>query len=204
MSLSSPTAPPSFARFGARPWAPHELVDLDRYPLLDLQSPEAQRVLSVARAQLHLMGASELSGFVHRDGLARLAEDARALAPQAYRSAGKGTPYLELPDATLPSEHPRRHLGAFSVGVIAYDQFPLNSPLRQLYEWQPMIEFISAVLERGPLYRYADPLGALNIAVMGEADLLQWHFDQTDFVVSLAIQSSESGGDFEVAPRIRC
>jgi hypothetical protein len=38
---------------------------------------------------------------------------------------------------------------------------------------------------------------------MGEGDQLQWHFDQTDFVVSLAIQSAEAGGDFEVAPRIR-
>ena len=38
---------------------------------------------------------------------------------------------------------------------------------------------------------------------MGEGDQLQWHFDQTDFVVSLAIQSAEAGGDFEVVPRIR-
>ena len=38
---------------------------------------------------------------------------------------------------------------------------------------------------------------------MGDGDRLQWHFDQTDFVVSLAIQSAEAGGDFEVVPRIR-
>ena len=58
------------------------------------------------------------------------------------------------------------------------------------------------MLERGPIFRYADPFGALNLAVMGEGDQLQWHFDQTDFVVSLAIQSAEAGGDFEVVPRI--
>jgi hypothetical protein len=34
-------------------------------------------------------------------------------------------------------------------------------------------------------------------------DWLQWHFDQTDFVVSLAIQDADEGGDFEVAPQIR-
>ena len=38
---------------------------------------------------------------------------------------------------------------------------------------------------------------------MGEGDELQWHFDQTDFVVSLAIQTADHGGDFEVHPRIR-
>ncbi len=53
------------------------------------------------------------------------------------------------------------------------------------------------------IYPYADPLGALNLAVMGDGDELQWHFDQTDFVVSLALQDADDGGDFEVAPFIR-
>ena len=35
---------------------------------------------------------------------------------------------------------------------------------------------------------------------MGQGDELQWHFDQTDFVVSLAIRDAEVGGDFEVVP----
>ena len=38
---------------------------------------------------------------------------------------------------------------------------------------------------------------------MGEGDQLQWHFDQTDFVVSLALRDAEVGGDFEVVPRVR-
>ena len=38
---------------------------------------------------------------------------------------------------------------------------------------------------------------------MADGDELQWHFDQTDFVVSLAIQDADVGGDFEVAPHIR-
>ena len=62
---------------------------------------------------------------------------------------------------------------------------------------------MEAILDRGPIYPDADPFGALNLAVMGEDDELQWHFDQTDFVVSLAIQAADKGGDFEVYPRIR-
>jgi hypothetical protein len=75
--------------------------------------------------------------------------------------------------------------------------------LRRLYEWSSVTAFITAILNRGPVYPYADPFGALNLAVMEDGDQLQWHFDQTDFVVSLAIQSAGTGGDFEVAPRIR-
>jgi hypothetical protein len=80
---------------------------------------------------------------------------------------------------------------------------PRSSLLRRLYEWEPLKDLVSAVLGRGPLYRYADPFGALNLAVMGEGDELQWHFDQTDFVVSLAIQTAETGGSFEVSPLVR-
>ena len=38
---------------------------------------------------------------------------------------------------------------------------------------------------------------------MNDGDELHWHFDQTDFVVSIAIQSSDAGGDFENAMLIR-
>jgi hypothetical protein len=46
-------------------------------------------------------------------------------------------------------------------------------------------------------------MGALNLAVMVEGDELGWHFDQTDFVVSIALQSSIDGGWFQSATRIR-
>jgi len=183
--------------------APADLVDLGRYPLLDLASPGARAAIADARAQLRERGAAELPGFVHAAGLRALEAEAEALSPKAYRSAGKGTAYLDLPDATRPEGHPRRWLGDFGVGVVAYDLFPPDSPLRRLYEWDALMGFVGAILERGPLHRYADPLGALNLAVMAAGDELQWHYDQTDFVVSLAIRPAEQGGDFEVAPRIR-
>ena len=65
------------------------------------------------------------------------------------------------------------------------------------------MSFVEAIVGRGRLYRYADTCGALNLSVMIAGDELQWHFDQTDFVVSLALQDAERGGDFEVVPFIR-
>ena len=43
----------------------------------------------------------------------------------------------------------------------------------------------------------------MNLAVMREGDTLGWHFDQTDFVVSLALQPSDGGGEFENVQRLR-
>jgi hypothetical protein len=178
-------------------------VDFDRYPLSDLTGAAGRSVVAGARAQLAATGAAELPGFVNPRGVVALVEDARALAPRAHHSGGQGTAYLEFPDFDLPPEHPRLRFAPYAVGAVGYDVIPRTSPLRRLYEWDALLGLIAAVLDRGPLYRYADPFGALNLAVMGEGDELQWHFDQTDFVVSLAIQSADRGGDFEVVPRIR-
>jgi hypothetical protein len=183
--------------------APVQLVDLDRYPVLDPDAAGFRRVADEGRAQLAARGAAELPGFVTPDGVAALVSDAASLAPRAHRSGGQGTAYLEIPDFSLPDDHPRLTWGEYAVGAVAYDIIPRTSPLRRLYEWSPMTGLIAAILDRGPLYPYADPFGALNLAVMGQGDQLQWHFDQTDFVVSLAIQSAADGGAFEVAPRIR-
>ena len=179
------------------------LVDLDRYPVLDPSGPAYAALVTDARAQLRATGAVELPGFVRPDALAALVADADALATRAHHSAGEGTAYLEFPDFSLPEDHPRLTWGHYAVGAVPYDLMPRESVLRRLYEWEPLCALVEAILDRGPVYRYADPFGALNLAVMGEGDELQWHFDQTDFVVSLAIQTADHGGDFEVHPRIR-
>jgi hypothetical protein len=87
--------------------------------------------------------------------------------------------------------------------VVAYDQFPNDSDIRALYEWEPLMEFVGRILGEKQLFRYADPFGALNLAVMRDGHELGWHFDQTDFVVSIALQPSLEGGHFENVPRIR-
>ena len=183
--------------------AVEDLIDRERYPVDQPDSSRSRALIDQARAQLAGTGAVELTGFVSPDGVAALVGDAEALAPRAHHSDGVGTAYLEYPDFSLPDDHPRLTWGHYGVGAVAYDLMPEHSLLRRFYEWEPLLELVAAVLDRGPVYRYADPFGALNLAVMGDGDELQWHFDQTDFVVSLAIQTADQGGDFEVAPRIR-
>ena len=183
--------------------AVEECVDLDRYPVLDPAGTGLAAVVADARRQLADTGAVELAGFLTPGGVAAMVADADALAPRAHHSAGEGTAYLEFPDFSLPEDHPRLTWGRYAVGAVPYDLMPAGSLLRRLYEWEPLRALVEAILDRGTVHRYADPFGALNLAVMGEGDELQWHFDQTDFVVSLAIQTADDGGHFEVHPRIR-
>ncbi len=144
------------------PSDPSLLVDLQRYPLLSPESEPYRACVEEARRQLAANGAAEIPGFVSPAGVAELVRDADALAERAHRSGGQGTAYLEFPDFTLPPEHPRLHFADYAVRAVAYDITPLDSPLRLLYEWDPLKDLIDAVLERGPIFRYADPFGALE------------------------------------------
>ena len=179
------------------------LVDLERYPLDDLDGARSLTVVAEGRRALSDRGFAALPGFLHPAGVTALVTEAETLVPLAHRSRVVGTAYLAPPDDSFPSGHPRRSLWPTSLAVVAYDQFPTGSGLRSLYEWDPLRELIRRLLDEPVLHRYADPLGALNLAVMTDGDELGWHFDQTDFVVSIALQSSERGGHFECAELIR-
>jgi hypothetical protein len=183
---------------------PATLIDLDRYPVLDLDGAGAPMVHHHA-AELRRSGVSILPGFLRADALPGLVAECDELAAGAHRQDVQGTPYLELPDADAwPADHPRVTWARSTVHTVAYDRFsPTRSGLRALFEWDPLLELVSRILGRAPLHRYADPLGAMNLAVMHEGDTLGWHFDQTDFVVSLALQASEGGGAFENVQRLR-
>ncbi len=183
--------------------SPAQMIDLERYPITSLGTDAARQLTTHCRRQLDDTGACELPGFLTPECVALLVREGDALSAQAYHSVVTGTAYIETPDMTLPSDHPRRIFGTSSVGVIAYDQFPSDSPLRRLYEWEPLMDFIGAALGKDRLYRYADPMGALNLAVMGDGEKLFWHYDQTDFVTSIALRDADEGGDFEYAPLIR-
>lgn len=173
------------------------LVDTGRYDLADPSLAER------CREQFEAEGVCVLPGFLRAEMLADLVVECDELARSGHRSNVDGTPYLGLPDLTAPDGDPRRMLVHNSLEAVAYDRFPPRSMLRALYEDDRLMRFVERALGRGTLYRYADPFGALNLAVMRDGDELGWHFDQTDFVVSIAVQVPERGGEFENAPHLR-
>jgi hypothetical protein len=180
-----------------------DIIHHQRYPILDLDHPACLDLIATCQAELQKTGACNLSEFVHPQALRVLVEEAQALAPKAFHNSLTGNAYLTPADPRLPEDHPINMTETTALAALAYDQFPLSSPLRRVYESDVLIRFVERVINRGPLYRYADPLGALNLAVMKENDYLRWHFDQSDFVVSILLQDAETGGEFEYAPMIR-
>ncbi|HEX4492734.1 MAG TPA: hypothetical protein VH914_16115 [Acidimicrobiia bacterium] len=177
-------------------------VDGDRYPIGDLSSDGARSLAARCRAELDESGVSILPGFLTSDAIARAVAESEALGPRGHHSDVEGTPYLELPEAGWTEDHPRVTWAHTRLTATAYDLFPPEAVLRTLYESDALLAFLSCALGF-EVFRYDDPLGGLNLASMYDGDTLAWHYDQTDFVVSVAVQESETGGDFECVPNTR-
>jgi hypothetical protein len=182
---------------------PSELIDLDRYPIVAQDSESYQQLVASCRKQLKSVGACVLPDFIKTEAVAALAKEAEDMAPKAYHNTLTGNAYLTELDQSLPSDHPRNWTSTTALGAVAYDLIPEQALIRQLYEWDGLMLFLKDALNKETFYRYADPMGGLNIAVMKKGDHLRWHFDQTDFVTTILLQESQGGGEYEFVPMIR-
>jgi hypothetical protein len=182
---------------------PGALVDLERYPILDLDAPPACELIARCRRELADVGALALPGFLKPGVTEALAAEARALAPIAYDVKEEHTVYFKPADPSFSGGHPRCRLVHSDKGGVSYDQIPGDATLRRLYQWDGLMAFVAAALGEQRLYRHADELAALNINVAQEGQELNWHFDRTDFSVTLSLQTAEAGGRFEYLPWLR-
>lgn len=183
------------------PQNPANLINLAKYPLSRLGSPEGARLIADAHERLTQTGVCLLKEFVNPIALQTMAQEARAAEPDAYFCRNTHNAYLEPDDDTFPPDDPRRMHLATSVGSIAYDRLPEGSALKNLYQWDPLVSFIGAVLGNHKFYRFADPLGALSINVFRNGDRHAWHFDESEFSTTLMLQAADAGGDFEYVPQ---
>jgi alkylated DNA repair dioxygenase AlkB len=180
-----------------------DVVDLERYPIHDLASPEGQALLERCHAELAEKGVCSLPGFVRPAAVARMIEIADAGDASAWASDQVHTVYFEEPDDSLGADHPLARTVRSAKHGIAYDQLPADAPLRRLYEHDDLTAFIAAVLSKDVLYRSADPLDALQVTTFRTGEELGWHFDNSEFSVTVMYQQSEEGGDFDYVPGTR-
>ena len=180
------------------------IVDLDRYPIHDLDSPAGRALVEHARTALQAVGACDLPGFLQVDAIDAAVASALSVRDKAYRTEQThDIEFSGLPAESLAADDPRRTRIRSGKEGTALDDIPADSPVRTAYESDELTAFVGAALEIDPIYRSEDPLGALNYMYYAPGDELGWHFDGADFVVTLLLQGSQAGGVFEFAPMLR-
>jgi alkylated DNA repair dioxygenase AlkB len=180
-----------------------DVVDLDTYPIHQLHGQRGQALVARCRAQLAEEGACYLPGFITPAAVAAMVDLAGELADKAWHSDQTHTVYFEPVDESVPADHPRARTVRSAKHGIAYDHIPADAPLRRLYRSDDLTGFIAAVLAKPVLHRGADPLDALQITTFRLGDELGWHFDRSEFSVTVMYQQAESGGDFVYVPGLR-
>ena len=188
-----------------RPQAPRYegVVDLRRYPINDPASPEYRALVQACRDQLRDTGVAQLAGFLTPAAVSEMLALASQLVSRAWASNQAHTVYFEPADDAAGPGHPRALLQHSAKKAIAYDLIPSGAPIRQLYESDDLTGFIAAVLGKQVLYRSADPLDALEIAIFDDGDELGWHFDNSEFSVTVMYSQPEAGGHFDYYPALR-
>jgi hypothetical protein len=189
----------------SRPPAPgyDDAVDLDRYPVNAPGSPAYRALVQACRDQLASRGVAELAGFLTPAAVSQMLALASQLAAGAWASDQARTIYFEPADDSAGRDHPRALRQHSAKKAIGYDQIPAGAPIRRLYESDDLTAFMAAVLGKPVLYRSADPLDALEIAIFGDGDELGWHFDNSEFSVTVMYQQAAAGGHFDYYPRLR-
>ena len=180
-----------------------DVVDLGRYPIHQPASRGYGALVQACQDQLRDRGVAQLDGFLTPAAVSQMIAEANRLAGRAWASDQSHTVYFEPPDDSAGADHPRALLQHSAKKAVAYDLIPGGAPIRRLYESTDLTAFIAAVLGKPALYRSADPLDALEIAVFADGDELGWHFDNSEFSVTVMYAESEAGGHFDYCPGLR-
>ena len=179
------------------------LVDLATYPIADLDQPDAVALVQRCRDTLRREGTVVLPGFLSAQARVEIAREARDGASQAFFCDNTHNVYLAADDESFGEDHPRRRRLHTVVGSVAFDLLTPEARLRALYNWDPLVEFIRAVIDVPELHRLADPLGACSINVFRPGDEHEWHFDEAEYTTTIMLQEAEDGGFFEYLPHLR-
>lgn len=179
------------------------LIDLERYPLHDLDGTTGQRLIDECRRQLAEDGCVVLKRFVPDHAVARLERETERLSPEAHYNQTETNPYNSDGDPGLPASHPRNRFADRTNGFVAGDRIDGDTIIRQVYENPQFQRFIASVVDMEEIHEYADPLAGLVINVLREGCQHPWHYDTNEFIVTMMTRQSHGGGRFEYVPGIR-
>ena len=179
------------------------MVNLGDCPIDDPGSAEGATFAQACRNRYLEDGLCMLPGFLRPEALEILVEEVNGCIGDAWFCAGTHDVYLAQDNPGVPAGAVAGRQERTFVGSVPYDRLGEDSALQRLYLWEPLKNFVGAVLGKPRLHRFEDPLGACSLNVFVEGGEHGWHFDESEFSVTLMLQAPEAGGAFEYVPGIR-
>jgi hypothetical protein len=172
-------------------------LDIDRHPIGD------ESYIAECRERLDHDGALVLEGFARAATIERIVVQSAPRESDAYYTGKTHNVYLTPSDPSLDGDHPFNRQVESSKGLIADDEIPHDSPLRDIYNDAAFRSFLCGVLGIDDVYPYADDMSSINVHFAAEGMELGWHFDNSSFAVTMLLQAADGGAHFEHVPAVR-
>lgn len=172
-------------------------INTEKHPITDAA------YISQCRAKLSGEGALVLTAFAVPETIAKIVDEFADGETNAYYARNTHNVYLTPISDEFAADHPYNHQIVSSKGLIADDEVPVDSPLREIYNDSDFRNFLCGTLGIANVYPYADDLSSINVHYAAEGMELGWHFDNSSFAVTMLLQAADGGARFEHVPRVR-
>ena len=172
-------------------------IDQKRHPIDDVGYRRDQT------KKFDAAGALVLAGFFTGEFVTSVVDQSAQREADAFFAHSTHNVYLTEPSPDMTQDHPLNRQILSSKGLIADDQIPRESPLRDVYEDSAFQDFLCSLLNVRNIFPYDDDLSSINVHFAPEGRELGWHFDNSSFAVTPLLQAPESGGIFQYVPNVR-
>jgi hypothetical protein len=181
----------------------HDIVNLGEFPLDAPDSAAYAALVTRCKADLTRDGMFNLDGFLRTEvAKAEVNRLTPIIEADSFRHARTHNIYFKPQVDGLPDDHPALRTFETSNNTICADQLA-GSALEQIYQWPAFITFLAEVMEKPALYPMKDRLAAYNVMRYKDGQALNWHFDRSEFTVTLLLQAPDAGGVFEYRTDLR-
>lgn len=186
-------------------------IDLELYPITNLNEPACVSLIQKCQDELSSIGSVLLPGFVKGDVIKQMAAEVENLPSYNRLEIVNcyGTEAVKLREKELSrngelnATHPLSRMFTQDVHAVAADCIPAEALIQQVYNSKVVAAFLARILKIPVLYKFADEFQSLNIMYIHNGGHRTWHFDGSEFVVTLMLQPSLVGGEFEFSPFVR-
>ncbi len=141
--------------------------------------------------------------FINNEALKRLEQEAEGLKSKAFESSSSYNVYVKPFDPEFSKDSARNRLFGTTKKCIPNDLLPLDSVLQTVYDAPLLQQFFAQIIGVESLYPYSDDLSSINVNYYDEGDSLEWHFDNSDFTITLLVKACEEGGIYEYCTDMR-
>ena len=168
-----------------------EIVNIEKHPI------NKEEYVRYCNKQIQENSILIMNNFLNKDCLNELIDEALKLQDSAFYCSTNHTILLNKQNKSLDYNDPTNIEVISDKGCVPHDLINKKSKLNLLYKSFLFKKFLKGVLNLNNLYPYKDTLSSINYNYYQKNQQLGWHFDNASFAITLMIQASDSGGEFE-------